>query len=216
MELERTHFLMEQSTLEISMKTRDLEHRHFFTDGYANKLNYNFKIQHRHAPNLANLITRSKLPQAQNTPKGSRPCQDKKCKTCQHISTTPTITTPHNRAISIPGSYSCTSRNVIYLIQCTKCPDGRYVGETKQQLHTRMNARQKSIKDRNTQLLVEAHFSQEGHSLPNLSVLILKGNLHNTSQRRAYELHFINLLDTRDQGLNIDIGFLIHYNLPGN
>ncbi|XP_059570339.1 uncharacterized protein LOC106738317 [Alligator mississippiensis] len=80
------------------------------------------------APNLANLITRSKLPQAQTTPKGSRPCQDKKCKTCQHISTTPTITTPHNRAISIPGSYSCTSRNVIYLIQCTKCPDGKYVG----------------------------------------------------------------------------------------
>ncbi|XP_059584800.1 uncharacterized protein LOC106739550 [Alligator mississippiensis] len=105
----------------------------------------------KQAPNLANLITRSKLPQAQNTPKGSRPCHDKKCKTYQHISTTPTITTPHNRAISIPGSYSCTSRNVIYLIQCTKCPDGRYVGETKQQPHTRMNAHWKSIKDRNTQ-----------------------------------------------------------------
>ncbi|XP_059582023.1 uncharacterized protein LOC109284452 [Alligator mississippiensis] len=170
----------------------------------------------RQAPNLANLITRSKLPQPQNTPKGSRPCHDKKCKTCPHISTISTITTPHNRAISIPGSYSCTSRNVVYLIQCTKCPDGRYVGETRQQLRTRMNAHRKSMKDRNTQLPVGAHFSQEGHSLSNLSVLILKGNLHNTSQRRAYELHFINLLDTRDQGLNTDIGLLIHYNLPGN
>ncbi|XP_059575832.1 uncharacterized protein LOC132246577 [Alligator mississippiensis] len=123
----------------------------------------------RQAPNLANLITRSKLPQPQNTPKGSRPCHDKKSKTCPHISTTSTITTPHNRAISIPGSYSCTSRNVVYLIQCTKCPDGRYVGETRQQLRTRMNAHRKSIKDRNTQLPVGAHFSQEGHSLSNLS-----------------------------------------------
>ncbi|XP_059589400.1 uncharacterized protein LOC109283074 isoform X2 [Alligator mississippiensis] len=168
----------------------------------------------KQAPNLANLITRSKLPQAQNTPKGSRPCHDKKCKTCQHISATPIITTPHNRAISIPGSCSYTSRNVIYLIQCTKCPDGKYVGESKEQLRTRMNARRKSIKDRNTQLLVGAHFSQEGHSLSNLSVLILKGNLQNTSQRRAYELHFINLLDTKNHGLNIDIGFMTHYNLP--
>ncbi|CAI9591575.1 unnamed protein product, partial [Staurois parvus] len=31
---------------------------------------------------------------------------------------------------NITGSYSCTSSNVVYLIQCRKCSKGSYAGET--------------------------------------------------------------------------------------
>ncbi|CAI9595525.1 unnamed protein product, partial [Staurois parvus] len=39
----------------------------------------------------------------------------------------------HSKGIfNISGSYSCTSSNVVYLIQCRKCSKGSYVGKTGQ------------------------------------------------------------------------------------
>ncbi|KYO41316.1 hypothetical protein Y1Q_0006166 [Alligator mississippiensis] len=92
--------------------------------------------------------------------------------------------------------------------------DPTSVGERTTFINIQMNACKKSIKDRNPHFPVEAHFSQNDHSLANLSVLILKGNLQNIFKRRAYELNFITTLDTKNHGLNRDMSYLSHYSLP--
>lgn len=48
------------------------------------------------------------------------------------------------------------------------------------------------------------HLSHSDHSMSDLSVLVLKGNLPNTFQSRAWALTFITLLHTINNGLNRD------------
>ncbi|CAI9601367.1 unnamed protein product, partial [Staurois parvus] len=83
-------------------------------------------------PNLRNKLISRKLPSDQDvTNNGSKPCNKKRCKLCNQIN--PSKSVRHSKGISnISGSYSCTSSNVVYLIQCRKCSKGSYVGETGQ------------------------------------------------------------------------------------
>ncbi|OCT95950.1 hypothetical protein XELAEV_18013642mg [Xenopus laevis] len=63
----------------------------------------------------------------------------KQCKTCPHILTSDKIPIPDTlEEYSIHGHYKCSSSNVVYLIQCTKCiSGGLYTGETGQSLRKR-------------------------------------------------------------------------------
>ncbi|CAI9619539.1 unnamed protein product, partial [Staurois parvus] len=82
-------------------------------------------------PNLRNKLISRKLPSDYVTNNGSKPCNKKRCKLCNQIN--PSKSVRHSKGIfNISGSYSCTSSNVVYLIQCRKCSKGSYVGETGQ------------------------------------------------------------------------------------
>ncbi|CAI9575441.1 unnamed protein product, partial [Staurois parvus] len=83
-------------------------------------------------PNLRNKLISRKLPSDQDvTNNGSKPCNKKCCKLCNQIN--PSKSVRHSKWIfNISRSYSCTSSNVVYLIQCRKCSKGSYVGETGQ------------------------------------------------------------------------------------
>ncbi|CAJ0966638.1 unnamed protein product [Ranitomeya imitator] len=61
---------------------------------------------------------------------GTFPCNQKKFKTCPFIMTTDKIKIPNSHQnYKIPGTFSCVTSNVVYLIICTKCPTGGlYVG----------------------------------------------------------------------------------------
>ncbi|OCT85140.1 hypothetical protein XELAEV_18023306mg [Xenopus laevis] len=49
----------------------------------------------------------------------------KQCKTCPYILTSDKILIPDTlKEYSIHGHYNCSSSNVVYLIQCTKCKTG--------------------------------------------------------------------------------------------
>ncbi|OCT84254.1 hypothetical protein XELAEV_18022402mg [Xenopus laevis] len=91
----------------------------------------------RQPPNLNLLITRSAL--LNPTKNGTYPCAKKQCKTCPHILTSgkiPILDTLEE--YSIHGHYNCSSSNVVYLIQSTKCNTvGLYIGETGQTLRKR-------------------------------------------------------------------------------
>ncbi|OCT86643.1 hypothetical protein XELAEV_18020327mg [Xenopus laevis] len=77
----------------------------------------------RQPPNLKSLITRSAL--LQPTKNGTYPCDKKQCKTCPHILTSDKIPILDTlEEYSIHGHYNCSSSNVVYLIQCTKCITG--------------------------------------------------------------------------------------------
>ncbi|CAI9585089.1 unnamed protein product, partial [Staurois parvus] len=81
-------------------------------------------------PNLrTKLISRKHPSDYDVTNNGSTPCNKKRCKLCNQIN--PSKGVRHSKGIfNISGSYSCTSSNVVYLIQCRKCSKGSYVGET--------------------------------------------------------------------------------------
>ncbi|CAI9548896.1 unnamed protein product, partial [Staurois parvus] len=56
----------------------------------------------------------------------AKPCNKICCKLCNQIN--PSKSVRHSKGIfNISGSYSCTSSNVVYLIQCRMCNKGSYV-----------------------------------------------------------------------------------------
>ncbi|EMP38595.1 hypothetical protein UY3_04200 [Chelonia mydas] len=72
----------------------------------------------------------------QHTPiqNGTRACQNNRCKTGRQFSTAVMINGLHNTSCKIHGSYTCLTQHMVYLIQCVKCPNNNYVGETTQLL----------------------------------------------------------------------------------
>ncbi|KAG8454238.1 hypothetical protein GDO86_000760 [Hymenochirus boettgeri] len=80
------------------------------------------------------------------TQNGTSPCLQKKCETCKYIHTGDRIPIPGTQhRFEIKGTFSCKSSNVVYLILCSRCPSGLYVGETGQTLRQKMNSHRFTI-----------------------------------------------------------------------
>ncbi|OCT99150.1 hypothetical protein XELAEV_18004941mg [Xenopus laevis] len=76
----------------------------------------------RQPPNLKSLqeVPYCTPPKVEHTPVAI-----KQCKTCPHILTSDKIPIPDTlQEYSMHGQYNCSSSNVVYLIQCTKCITG--------------------------------------------------------------------------------------------
>ncbi|CAI9624877.1 unnamed protein product, partial [Staurois parvus] len=87
-------------------------------------------LQLRQPPNLRNKLISRKLPSNPDvTNNGSKPCNKKRCKLCNQINPSKSVSDTQKGSSVFFGSYSCTSNNVVYLIQCRKCSKGSYVGE---------------------------------------------------------------------------------------
>ena len=93
-----------------------------------------------------------------NLPGLSDKCGKPRCKTCQHIRTTRTITDPNGNLISLHDQLNCQSKNVIYVIECSNCGI-RYVGETSQKLKDRVNQHRSDINCKRSKVIA-THFSQ--------------------------------------------------------
>ena len=91
----------------------------------------------RRAKNLKDLLHRSSLlrnlPQQ---PPGTLPCNRTVCRTCPHVNSSSTITTP-KRHVNIAEHFSCITEHMVYCLSCTKCPSTVYVGETRRRLADR-------------------------------------------------------------------------------
>lgn len=57
--------------------------------------------------------------------------------------------------------------------------------------------------------------SQSIHCISDLPVLVPKGNLQKTFRRPGLETKIHNVTEFKHHGLNIDDGFMTHYNLAG-
>lgn len=68
-------------------------------------------------------------------------------------------------------SFSCKSKNIIYLITCSTC-SVQYVGLTQQHLHERVNGHRASVKS-GKNLYIYQHFNQEGHSFDDATIQII-------------------------------------------
>ena len=116
--------------------------------------------------------------------------------------------TRNSFTFSYPGSFSCKSSSIIYLITCS-CGI-QYVGLTEQCLNERMNGHRASIKAGKSSFLYD-HFNLDGHSFSEASVQIIDYiNPDSVDEPRSIlgdrELFWINLLSTAyPLGLNDNI-----------
>ena len=168
-------------------------------------------LSFRQPSNLKQRLVRSKLPTVTPDEPGSvRPCNAPRCLTCNIICTDVTVSRD-STTLHVKGRHTCGSRNLVYLIRCSKgCPDAWYIGETGQTLRQRMNGHRATVRNRSP-LPVPEHFGKPDHSAAHMRVSVLRGGLRDTRQRRIAEQQLIGRLRTHETGLNSDLGFMAHY-----
>ena len=106
---------------------------------------------------------------APNAPPLIRKCNNN-CLTCKALDTKPYIKgaskgTHHN--FKIKNTVNCKTRNVIYVIKCTRC-QAKYVGMTSQTLHNRFSSHMREISSRRPAYWVQTrlyrHFQQKHYT----------------------------------------------------
>lgn len=167
----------------------------------------------RQPPNLKTLLTSSKLGHSLTT--GNKKCGKPRCQVCQFIITDQSFTPPGSRISIRPPSFDCDTPNVVYLLCCTACEEGNYVGQTGLKFRLRLNNHKKSIIDK-VNLPVSNHFCRAGHNLSNLRCILLRSGFTTTTQRLRAESKWILALNTHKRGLNKDLGVLSRFSFVSN
>ena len=166
-------------------------------------------FSYRQPPNLRSKLV-SNSTDNPNEQHGTFPCNQSRCQTCQLISSGSEIC-HNNTKFTIKGQFTCTSAGVVYAIQCAKCSDALYLGETGQSLRQRMNSHRFSVTSGNTGVPIGEQFNLGGHTHQDIKVCILKGNLSDLRKRRTFEVKLINKFKDHKGLLNRDHGFLSLY-----
>ena len=109
-------------------------------DNIPNKSKFKFKYVKRTAPSLRSKLCKSKYASLGPKLGLSERCNRNRCKSCKMMSNKNFITTKiRGKKMRIhTRSGKCTSKNVVYLVQC-KCCNTNYVGRTTQTLSERIN-----------------------------------------------------------------------------
>lgn len=131
-------------------------------------------------------------------------CGQLGCKCCRAMSKKTLMFSSHNHsAFCLPKHTNCKSKNVIYLLECSLCPNrNQHVGQTARAVQERQAGhRAKAIKDKPT-LPIYKHFKREGHNFErDAKMSVLEKCL--TSDLTGRESHWINTLETvYPKGLN--------------
>ncbi len=163
----------------------------------------------RQPPNLKSLITSSSLPQPYHS--GNTKCQKPRCQICNSIITAATFKIPGTDHVLKPPPLTCDSSNLIYLLTCSQCQQGNYIGETGSKFRHRFNNHKMSIRHNFPGYSVGNHFNSPNHSINNLNCILLSNNHPSTEIRRKSELKLIYKYNTHKSGLNTDIGLLSNY-----
>ena len=71
----------------------------------------------------------------------------------------------------ITASMDCLTQNVIYKLECKKCPSFVYIGETSRHFCDRLTDHRGYITRRGTKHPVGSHFTQRGHSVADLRAI---------------------------------------------
>ena len=136
----------------------------------------------------------------------NQPCNRPRCKTCRHITDVNTVFGP-TRKFTIVDTFTCTSTNLIYCIQCAKC-NKLYIGETMRRLADRSAEHLKSITDNNVHLPVAVHFNTPGHSINDCSIFGLKLTQNSENRKQMERQLIFKLHTTQPHGLNLKFSFI--------
>ena len=145
------------------------------------------------------------LPAADNGEAGCHKCT-KKCIVCKdHLQETATfcsVVTGHT--FSIRDALTCSSTNIIYLIDCQRCRKVQYVGETGQSVRARFYNHRSDI-NTGKATLVARHFCSPDHNLLDMNCTAIEQiNIRDPSKRKSREKFWRHKLRTNyPDGLNV-------------
>ena len=155
-----------------------------------------FNLQYTLPNNLRHLLIRNTI--TDDEPECNKPCGKHRCKVCKRINTATNVLI--NRKTFKPGNHNCDSANFVYLIQCQKCPEALYIGETGGNFRYIFNYHKHTIRQKKL-LPLPLHFNADDHNINDLKVCILKGNFKDTKHRKLTELQFLINFETNKFGL---------------
>ena len=141
-------------------------------------------------------------PYPQRRQRGMRKC-GKNCTACPYIKEVKSLNI-NRSAWKINQNLDCNISNCVYLIECKKekC-NMKYVGETKRILKFRLADHRGYINNFDETQATGKHFTSPGHSLADLSIVILeKVRSSDDMYRKEREKYFIRKFNTYYQGLN--------------
>ena len=118
------------------------------------------QVTYSRSPNLKDIVIQGSLESTQQ-PRGTTPCGKPRCKTCDHIHQGDTITKQQETYL-IRGSFTCQSKNLVYLLTCSIC-NKHYVGETEQTLNRRCRGHESNMRRCNGSI-VSKHHEEYNHT----------------------------------------------------
>lgn len=133
-------------------------------------------------------------------------CKNPRCIACKYhaYDCNSFTSSTFNAAFNFNDSFTCKTRNIIYLITCVKC-DKQYVGETSRCLSDRLTDHRSCILNKK-QTPIAIHFNEHGHSLTrDLKAIAIEKVIDTADNkiRRERELIWWERLGTRyPRGLN--------------
>ena len=144
------------------------------------------------------------LPAGPGPTVGCRPCSG--CVLCntlmQDTETFQSVVT--GRTFNIRDSVTCTSTNVIYLIDCAQCHNTQYVGETGCTVRKRFYGHTYTVR-KGLDTLVSKHFRSPGHSLADMRCTVIEQvKATDATVRKQREKFWRHKLHTNyPEGLNV-------------
>ena len=124
---------------------------------------------------------------------------------CKVMTPTQVAKSSNGAPVKLKHQTNCKSKNVVYLITCTKC-NKQYIGETGQPLHKRINGHRSDWKHRRFQRApVAEHFTLPGHDFnSHVALCCLDHDINwSDSARKARETYWIRRLNTlQPHGIN--------------
>ena len=166
----------------------------------------------RNCANLRQLLMKSSLPsgsdKVKTQGKGCLQCMKVKCVVCKnHLQQTKTFRSVRTgQTFHIRDEATCSTRGLIYLVDCGKCGDVQYVGETERSLAERFYGHRYDIRHPSTRdTLVAKHFNSTGHRLSDLRCTVIEVmRTGDQLRRRERERFWRHKLKTNyPQGLNV-------------
>ena len=128
---------------------------------------------------------------------GDRPCYNRGCKACRHMKVTNSFkSATTGKSYSVCTFATCKTKDIIYLIECRRCERRpQYVGKTKNALHKHLTHLRSDIRHNRTQKPVSTHFNLPGHSMEDLTIMIIEKIETNDDQtRRTRQRYWIDKL----------------------
>jgi peptide-methionine (R)-S-oxide reductase len=162
-------------------------------------------IAFKQPPNLKSKLCQARLPkqrlhQKRHLP-GTRPC-NKPCGICPYILQSKEFISTHTKEkFNITGTYTCSTRGVIYLTSSSKCLQ-QYVGQTGRRLIDRVKEHLNCICLQKE--VTGTHYNSAGHNSSNVQVQVIEKVSPNTpNYRLEREDLWIKRLSTKTpRGLN--------------
>ena len=157
------------------------------------------QVTYNKSPSIKDMIVKTQL-HKQYTPKISQPCHKPRCKTCQEMENTQTITNKSNHSYLIRGNFNCQSTNIIYVLNCL-IYGTQYVGESSNTMNNRCRGHISTIRT-SKEHPVALHYRSYNHTTEDFTITIVDRE-QDKSRRLRLEESWITLLDIlTPKGLN--------------